>query len=177
MRNGDVFRKIGYVGVLILLICTGCSNDNLDNVSENKVNETNLTKENNVTNENEPDFDIHKIIESTDIKEFEASHSGYYVTFATEEGWESCVITNYPDDLDFGSFPDYQEMVEYGYVSIENSDVVYSIFIREDDKYFTIEYDAQTKTELSREGEWFLQEDQESFTNRLLNMMDEIIKK
>lgn len=152
-------KKIGVLLSMSLLYCCGCSKE------ESK--DTKLA--------DGVIFDVENLEKKTDMKAFQKEHKGYYLEFCKDDGLESCSIVNYAPDVD--RIPEYQELIEYGFVSFETDDVVYSVYLMDGDTFFSAEYDADTKELLNEEGEWFLEEDKDSKINGFLNMIDEVVKK
>lgn len=93
-------------------------------------------------------------------------------------GMEGIIITNH-DPYDLKNLPNYQESIQYGYVSLNDENkIVYSIdiFIKDTGEYYSAEYDGKTKELLYEGGGWRPESDFEHFIAERLAMVDEIIK-
>lgn len=126
---------------------------------------------------NQPsDFPIADIENSFNSEEFEKNYPDYQVDFDKEPGMESISITNH-DPYDVANLPDYQELIQYGYVSLNSDEKVYAIdiFNKDSDMYYSAEYDAETKEVLTEEGEWTPEGDMEEFVAERLEMMDSLL--
>lgn len=124
------------------------------------------------------DFPIETIEANFNEEAFAKKYPDYQVAFEKTEGMEAVSITNH-DPHDLKNLPNYQELIEYGYVSLESSDkIVYSIdiFIADTGSYYSAEYDAETKELLTEEGDWKPEGDLETFVAERLAMIDEIIQ-
>ncbi|MBO1003863.1 hypothetical protein [Pseudogracilibacillus auburnensis] len=122
-------------------------------------------------------LDIEAIESNFDMAAFEEKYPSYYVEFETDSGFESIFIMNY-DPYDFDHLPEYQEVVQYGFVSLTIEDVVYAVDILEGDDFYSAEFDAETGAVLSEEGDWAPDgEDLSKFVEEKLEMMEWIIVK
>ncbi len=109
---------------------------------------------------------------------------GYYLERGNDlygEEFESVSIMNY-HPYKFWALPDYQELVQYGYVGLENEGVVYFVYIvdtsRDADSpyaYYCAEFDGETRELLCEEGEYFSDNSVKNATvEKLLNLMDTV---
>ena len=112
------------------------------------------------------------------VIEFERDGVTYYYEFS--EGIKS--VTNY-HPYKFWKLPDYQELVQLGEgAGLENEGNVYFIYVVDTSiepdspkAYYTAEFDAETKTLLCEEGEYFTTEAEKNATvERLINLIDEV---
>lgn len=150
-----------------LLFAGGCSSN--ENTSKPEI-------------EDEPetisDFSIEEIEKNINQKEFEKKYPGYKYNFDKYPGMESVSITNY-DPYDFPDLPIYQELIQYGYVSLESEDIVYAIdiFIKDTENYYSAEFDPVTKELLVESGDWRPEGDLAEFTAERLEMIDYVLQK
>lgn len=112
-------------------------------------------------------------------KDFKKAHPDYVVTFDDEKGMESITVSNH-DPFDFKALPNYQEVVQYGFVSLQEKEEVYAvdIFVKDTDEYYAAEFDKETKELLTEEGKWVPENgDLEGFVQEKLAMIDEVLNK
>ena len=116
-------------------------------------------------------------------KALDGEYSGYYLSVSRciyDSEFDSVSITNYEESLPFGDYPEYQELVQYGYVGIENEGVIYLIYIvdtsidpESSDPYYCAEFDGETRELLFEEGTYFSDKaEQDATVKKLLDMMD-----
>jgi PBP1b-binding outer membrane lipoprotein LpoB len=150
--------------LLSILFITGCSSNQQTAESENK-------------SKNTSDFPIESIEKEFDQDEFKKKYPDYHIDFDKESGMESISITNH-DPKDIVNLPNYQELVQYGYISLESDDIVYAIdiFIDDTGSFYSAEYDAKTKELLTEEGDWTPEGELAEFVAERLEMMDFVLQ-
>ena len=154
--------------LLSLLSVVGCtSNEQI----EESVKTDNSNKDKN------DDFYIENIEKNFNQDEFVKSYPDYQVNFEKELGMQAVSLTNH-DPYDFANLPDYQELIQYGYVSMESDDIVYAIdiFIKDTQSYYSAEYDAKSKKILSEHGDWTPDGDFAEFISERLEMIDSVLQ-
>lgn len=123
------------------------------------------------------DLPIKTIEKNFNEKKFTEKYPDYQVSFDKSKGFESVTITNH-NPYNIFKLPNYQEVIEYGYVSMETKEIVYSIdiFIKDSGEYYHAEYDKDTKELLNEDGDWRPEGNLDQFVEERLAMVDEIIK-
>lgn len=150
--------------VLSVLCITGCSSNQQTAESENKSKKAS-------------EFPIESIEKNLDQNEFKKKYPDYQIEFDKESGMESISIMNH-DPKDIVNLPNYQELIQYGYISLESDDMVYAIdiFIDDTGSFYSAEYDAKTKELLTEEGDWTPKGDLAEFVAERLEMMDFVLQ-
>ncbi|MDQ0231660.1 hypothetical protein [Metabacillus malikii] len=153
--------------ILLFVAIAGCSSD--EKASEPKSNDSSKSSS---------ELPIEEIEKRFNEKEFSKKYPDYQVNFEQESGMESVYITNH-DPKDLANLPDYQELIEYGYVSLESDDMVYAIdiFLKDTESYYSAEYNAETKELITEDGDWTPEGDLEKFVSERLEMIDYVLQK
>jgi hypothetical protein len=123
------------------------------------------------------DLSIELIEKNYKEDEFTKNYPEYQVSFDDEPGMESISITNH-DPNDILHLPNYQELIQYGYISLESDEIVYAIdiFIDDTGSYYSAEYNAKTKELLTEDGDWKPDGDLAEFVEERLAMMDSVLQ-
>lgn len=114
-------------------------------------------------------------IDSVDIEAFTDQNPGHGIDVSREPGMESISIANY--DLTKPP-PSRQDVVSYGMVgsSEETRDqVVVSVAVQDGTTYYVAEFDPDSHDMLLEDGTWFLPESRDSYLQRQLALMDDLL--
>ncbi len=128
---------------------------------------------------------ILSLISCVHTMELDGEYNGYYLEVSRSiygSEYDSISITNYKQGLPFSDYPEYQELVQYGCVGIENEGIVYAIYIvdtsidpESEDAYYCAEFDCETRELLFEEGAYYSDSSyRETEVKRLLDMIDAV---
>lgn len=122
-----------------------------------------------------PDGTMRELIDRIDVPAFLRLHPGLFVDTSTESGMESISLTTYDPTK---PPPARQEVVGFGHLSANPSrlgDRVYSVFVLEGERFYTAEFEADTRVRLSEEGTWFLSTDRDAYVADRLATIDALL--
>lgn len=120
--------------------------------------------------ENESNSDNNTIPYSYDETEFATNYPGYFVKY--EKG--TLTVTNHDSDKD--TYPEEQEMIQYGECGIHNNGVIYFIYILNEESYCYLEMDPTTQEILHEDDQMFNgSEKRNEHINKLIEIINTII--
>lgn len=107
---------------------------------------------------------------SYDETEFTTNYPGYFVKY--EKG--ILTVTNHDSDKD--TYPEEQEMIQYGECGIHNDGVIYFIYITNEESYCYLEMDPTTQEILHEDDPMFNgSEERNERVNKLIEIINTII--
>ncbi len=120
--------------------------------------------------ESESNSDNNTIPYSYNETEFAANYPGYFVKY--EKG--TLTVTNHDSDKD--TYPEEQEMIQYGECGIHNDGVIYFIYIMNEESYCYLEMDPTTQEILHEDDPMFNgSEERNERVNKLIEIINTII--
>jgi lipoprotein len=122
------------------------------------------------------DQGVRASIESLPIEKFMSDHPGHWVERETEAGMESVTITNY--DPQKKPIPQYQETISWGYVGSQpesNTEVIISIWVRDEDNFYVVELTPGSLEERFTEGNWFPKQDRNEYIRQQMALLNDLM--
>lgn len=114
-------------------------------------------------------------IEGVDRAAFLKLHPDLFVDTSTEPGMESITLTNYDPAK---PPPAQQQVAGFGHLSSDASrlgDRIYSVFMLDGERFYSAEFEEGTRARISEEGQWFLPENQRTYLEARLALVDALL--
>lgn len=123
----------------------------------------------------QPNAELLAVIDKVDADAFTKNHPGTFVELSRDAGLESVSILNYDPTR---PPPNRQDVVAWGRVGTGPSTreaTVLSVAVQEGQKFYVVEFDPDSKSQLFEDGSWFLSEDRSSYVQGQLALIDTLL--
>lgn len=121
--------------------------------------------------ESDTNKESNNILYSYDESEFATKYPDYFVKYEDK----TLTVTNYNSDND--TYPEEQEMIQYGECGIHNDGVIYFIYIMNEESYCYLEMDPTTHEILYEDDPMFNgSKDRNERVNKLIEIINAVIE-